>query len=500
MWPAYVILGLLLVVYALIWFADASSRQVQVMQTLGATILGIILLTLWSLLFSKLSGRTRLKVAGVCAAVVLVATGLFRIQGVTGDFVPILTWRWASQEYGTIVSAGEAGDLLIADYPGFLGPNRNAVIEGVTLKDWTVAPPKELWRIKIGQGWSAFSVSGQTAVTQEQRGEDECVVAYDLLTGQQLWVHKDATRYDSPIGGIGPRATPTISNGKVYTVGSTGMMNCLRLSDGAVLWSKNIVDENEATIPDWGLACSPLVLGGNVIVSPGGKDQRSLVAYDAQDGAFVWGAGTRRAGYSSPSIHTVAGRDQILIFNKGSVAGHDPSMGTVLWKVPWPGGTECVAQPLPITENRVFVSSGYGIGCRLFEITPSDDGFDAEVLYETPRLKAKFANFVHYEGYIYGLDDGILVCLDPKTGERMWKRGRYGHGQLLRVGDKLILQTEDGEVVLIRPVPDKLIELGQVASFNSKTWNNPVLAGSLLIVRNDKEAVCYELALDVPNS
>lgn len=496
-WPAYLIVGLMAVILVGLQIADTGHRQWNVMLTMITLVVGLLLLALWALAFSRLPGRSRLKIAGGVALALVILFSTIRIQGVSGDLVPILSWRWSEQPFGTVAARDIAVDAQVADFPQFLGPGRNAKVPGVALADWSTTPPKERWRITVGQGWSAFAVSGRTAVTQEQRDQEECVVAYDVLTGEQKWLHGDTARYETTIAGAGPRATPTIDGNRVYTVGATGMLNCLDLASGDRIWSRNILEENDARMPVWGLAGSPLILGDLVVVSPGGPEGRSLVAYGKADGAFVWGGGSKRAGYSSPSIHTVAGQDQLLIFNHGSIAGHDPTDGRVLWQVPWemPGGNQCVAQPLPIADDRVFVSTGYGIGCKLYELTPQADTMAVSIVYATPRMKAKFTNVVLHEGYIYGLDDGVLVCLDPANGQRKWKRGRYGHGQILLAGDHLIVQAEDGDLVLLEPRPDAHVELARIPALDGKTWNNPALAGSLLIVRNDREAVCFEVEL-----
>jgi outer membrane protein assembly factor BamB len=493
LWPFIAIVALLVLAQLLIWFGDAGNRQIMVMKSMGAGVLAVILTTVWALAFSRLPGRLRLRIAGGLVLVLLVGVSSLKIRGFSGDLVPILDWRWASSEAGEIITSGRADRVDKSDSPQFLGPNRNARIEGTELKDWSTHPPREVWRIKIGDGWSAFAVSGNQAITQEQRDEFECVVSYDLNTGQQQWIHKDVTRYATAIAGIGPRATPTIRGNHVYTAGATGQLNCLDLETGRVIWQRNFVTENKASIMTWGNAGSPLLLGNRVIINAGGKPDRALVAYDAETGDYIWGAGNNKAGYSSPSLHKVAGMNQILIFNSGAVNGHHPETGKVLWSMPW-GPSECVAQPLPLSPNRIFVSSGYGVGCTLYEISQNDGEFSADIVWKTSRMKAKFTNVVHHEGYIYGLDDGVLVCLDPADGQRKWKQGRYGHGQILLVGDKLIVQTEDGDVLLIDPNPGKLIELGRIPALDSKTWNNPTLAGSLLLVRNDREAVCYEVA------
>jgi outer membrane protein assembly factor BamB len=254
------------------------------------------------------------------------------------------------------------------------------------------------------------------------------------------------------------------------------------------------VQDNQSHVPDWGMSCSPLVTGGLVIVSAGGKKDRSLVAYRAETGEFVWGGGTHGAGYSSPLATTLAGVGQILIFNSGGVLAHDATDGKVLWKYPWPGGHPHVSTPIVLPEDRVLVSSGYGVGSELLKIAKDSAGqLSATRLWKSNRLKAKFANLVHHDGYIYGLDDGIMVCLDAATAEQKWKEGRYGHGQEILAGDLLLVMAETGEVILLEPTPKEPRELTRFAALHGKTWNPPALAGDFLLVRNDKEAACYRL-------
>ncbi|MCZ6678621.1 MAG: PQQ-binding-like beta-propeller repeat protein, partial [Candidatus Poribacteria bacterium] len=236
--------------------------------------------------------------------------------------------------------------------------------------------------------------------------------------------------------------------------------------------------------------------GDLVVVSAGGPDGQSLVAYHKDTGERVWSGGSDPAGYSSPQIATLADIPQILIFNRGNVVAHHPHTGQILWQHPWPN-TECVAQPVPLPGDRVFVSTGYGISCKLFQIQRNEnDSLQVSLVWETPRLKAKFTNVVHRDGYIYGLDDGVLVCLDINDGQRKWKRGRYGHGQLILVDDLLLIQAESGDILLVEADPTEHKEVARFAALEGKTWNNPALAGPYLLVRNDREAACYELPLE----
>jgi outer membrane protein assembly factor BamB len=512
---------------AWIWLVPEvlRGRQFRVMPTLAAVLLAGLLLLVWWVFFSRLPRRVRLSglVLAILAATAFIA--LVRVKGVTGDWVPILVFRWESPPApAPVPAAAPNADTLpssssapppdspaavpelrpsvpskparrAGDFPQFLGPGRNGTLRGLRLaRDWTASPPRRLWRQPIGEGWSGFSVLGDLAITQEQRGSEERVVAYDLLTGRPRWSHADGVRYETFISGIGPRATPTIADGRVFTMGGTGILNALDLATGRRLWTRKTVEENGAELPVWGKSCSPLVLGSRVIVSAGGTEGRSLVAYDAASGEPVWSGGKGRASYSSPILIELAGRPQVVILNESTIAGHDPETGALLWEHAWPAGSPNVTAPLPLPGDRILVSTGYGIGSKVFRIALGDDGaLHARMEWESLRLKSKFANLVVHGGWVYGLDDGVLTCLDPATGERKWKGGRYGHGQLLLVEDLLLVQTEEGEIVLLEPSPEGPRELTRFAVLEGKTWNPPALAGVLLAVRNDREAAVYEL-------
>ena len=243
------------------------------------------------------------------------------------------------------------------------------------------------------------------------------------------------------------------------------------------------------------MTSSPLVVGELVIVQLG-LGGTSLVAYDRATGEPAWRAGNDAGSYSMPTFATVAGREQVLIINGRSVAGHDPVSGELLWREPWDLPGERISMPLPIGGDRLLVSAAYGIGSRMLRLTPTDRGFEVEELWESRRLKSKFAPLVQRDGVVYGLDDGVGVAIDPETGERLWKRGRYGHGQLILVDDLLLITTEKGDIVLVEASPEEHRELASLKAFDSKTWNPPALSGNLLLVRNNLEAVCYELPIE----
>ena len=187
-------------------------------------------------------------------------------------------------------------------------------------RDWVADPPRLLWRQPIGAGWSSFAVVGHFGVTQEQRGEDELITCYNIDDGKLAWSHATPVRFDEKLAGIGPRSTPTIFEGRVYTMGAMGNLDCLDGATGKVIWQHDVLAENDALLPKWAKSCSPLVHENKVIVSAGGSNGKSLVAYDATTGSEVWSGGDSLSSYSSPTVLTLAGVPQIVIVNQSSVA------------------------------------------------------------------------------------------------------------------------------------------------------------------------------------
>jgi outer membrane protein assembly factor BamB len=498
-WPAVAICLLALAALIKVLAGDGEDQQSRQLGLLAIVVVALHLLFLWLILFSRLSGRLRLRIFLGGLAAVALFFALFRIEGVTGNLMPIATFRFGGGQ--GLEAFSRLGRAEVAttrdDFPQFLGPRRNGMLEGLRLDpDWQARPPRQLWRRPVGEGWSGFAVVGKVALTQEQRAGHEVVAAYHLETGEPIWSHAAEDAYTSPIGGNGPRATPTVDGGHVFTLSATGLLRALDLATGQLLWQRQAREENGGRQPEWGYAGSPLLVGDLVVVSVGGEG-KLLAAYRRQDGEPAWTGGGDRSGFASPMLAKLAGREMIVAFNHASISGHDPADGKTLWTTPWSERQANVAQPVPLGGDLLLVSSGYGVGSAVYRIEPKTggEGYQAVEQWATTRMKAKFTNLVVHEGDVYGLDDGVLACLDPATGERRWKAGRYGHGQVLLVSDLLLVQTEEGELVLVDPDPKELKELHRVRVLEGKSWNSPTLAGKYLLVRNGAEAAAYELAL-----
>ena len=509
---------------------DAGFAMVFVGSTLW-------LLWLWAMFFVSHRWRVRCRVLIAALGLACALPACARACGIDGGGRPLLAWRFrpsAGKQAGRLHHKGNppswcrppacrlpgakpsgihensehggahrnSRELGYGEYPCFRGLDGLAVVDDVQLADdWSRSPPRELWRREVGAGWGSFAVSGGFAFTQEQRGENETVVCYDLDHGRQVWEHIDGGCFRSGTAGDGPRATPNVAGERVFSLGASGILNCLDRRTGRRRWSIDVLTDNRASNLFHGLSGSPLVVAGLVVVSAGGREGKSLAAYDCETGERVWRAGDDAAGYGSPQLCKLAGHEQIVILNRATLAGHAVGTGRVLWTYAWENSTATnCSQAVPFGQ-RLFVSSGYGKGCCLLELTPNIEAeWSARQVWANHNLKTKFTSAVTRDGFVFGLDEGVLCCIDLADGTRRWRAGRYGHGQLLLAGDKLVVQVESGEVALVAAAPDEHHELARFTALNDKTWNHPALAGRLLLVRNDREAACYELSGEVASS
>jgi len=481
----------------------------------------IFSLLIWWTFFSGWSAAVRFGsvIAGIVAIVAFF--NVFRLERFDGDMTPTrLVYRWKpsaaqkAREYldqqttaakpavVAIEAAPEKLEAQAGDWTGFRGPNRDGVVAGPLRSDWDARPPKLVWRHPIGRAWSSFAVVAGLAFTQEQRDDSEAVVAYQLASGQQVWEHRDVAVFKAAEaqGGSGPRATPQFDNGRLYTLGATGILNCLDAATGSVVWSNNILmdagDVTPASNLEWGLAGSPLVTEDLVVVIPGGSQGRSVAAYDKQTGQKVWSEGKHPATYAGPQLAKIHEQDVVLAPLGTGMAGHSLKSGKELFFFPWTNAPKvCGAMPVALPDGSVLYGIGYGEGTVRLEITHENDEWSAREMWRSNRFRPKFNDFVILDGHAYGLDDGTLTCLDVADGKVKWKSGRYGYGQLLLVGETLLIVSEKGTLVQVPATPQKPAELASFQALDEEgiTWNQPALAGSLLLIRNAHEAACYDL-------
>ena len=392
-------------------------------------------------------------------------------------------------------AAAPAAAEMPAEWPGFRGPERDGIVRGVRIKtDWSASPPVQMWRRPIGPGWSSFAVSGDLLYTQEQRGDDEIVACYQVSTGEPVWRHRDPVRFWESNGGAGPRATPTLSNGRVYTFGATGIVNALDAATGSVVWSRNAASDTGRKVPDWGFASSPLVLDDVVIVAVSG----SLVGYDVTTGQPRWFGPAHGGSYSSPHRTTIDGVAQILLLSGAGATSVAPASGELLWEHAWPGSA--IVQPALTADGDIVINtiaSTGGVGTRRLAVAHGPDGWSVEERWTSNGLKPYFNDFVVHNGHAFGFDGSILACIDLEDGKRKWKGGRYGNGQLVLLPDQdvLLVLSEEGELALVKATTDQFTQVARFPALGGKTWNHPVLVGDVLLVRNGEEMAAFRLSL-----
>jgi len=449
-----------------------------------------------------------------------VAFGLVRIEGTTGALVPELTWRWNKKpEQAILDKLGQRqtvdlkSDVKVAtdDWAEFRGPNRDDKIAGVTLNaDWAATPPKKVWEVDVGPGWGSFSVVGDRLYTMEQQGGDEAVICLDAATGKMAW--KEAFKYPAffkeKISGAGPRCTPTVKDGRVYTFGATAMLSCLDAATGEKVWQ---IDARAATganppNPFWGYASSPLVHHGLVIVCVPSK---GTAAFSAKDGSLVWTAGEAKHGYGSGQLVAVGGVEQVLMLSDYGLESFDPDSGKRLWEHEWKmvGGNRSL-QPVVIGEGDFLVTSGVGsiMGTRRVKVTRTGSlSADAEVKWKVETLwetGAKFSPYyndgVVHGGFFYGFSGKNFICVDLADGKLKWDEGPvHGNGQVLLFADagQLLVTSEFGKMFLVKCNPAEYEEEANSPTVAGKMWNHAAYSRGKLYVRSDKKAACFELPL-----
>jgi outer membrane protein assembly factor BamB len=381
-------------------------------------------------------------------------------------------------------------------WTNYRGINRDGRYdEQKILTSWPAGGLKPVWKQPVGGGYASFVIADNVAYTIEQRRNQEVVAAYDMQKGREVWTYGWEANFVESMGGDGPRATPTYDEGKIYALGATGELHVVDARSGKKVWSKNILSDNGASNLQWGMSASPLIVDDKVIVQPGGKSGKSIVAYNKNNGAVVWRSLNDTQAYVSPILATLANRRQVIAVTANRVVGVNPDDGALLWEYPWDTnmGINC-SQAIPVDANRFFISAGYGKGAALVEVKDLGGKLAAGKVWENSNMKNKFNSSVIHNGYAYGLDEGILACVDVQTGERKWKGGRYGYGQVILASDHLILTSDTGELALVKATPDGYQEVAKFAALEGKTWNYPAIANGKLLVRNATEMACFDIA------
>lgn len=469
--------------FVLLWMSSRVSRKERILGSIGIPCFGLLhfIGVLWG--FHQFAG-----------------IDLYEWRG---GYYPTVTFHATRTDYQKLdrhranasapIVGQASGDVC---WLGFRGRDRDGVFKACeAMRTAVVDSPSLVWKQPCGGGYASFAIALGVAFTIEQRREQEVVVAYDLASGSERWRHAWGARFSEPIGGEGPRATPTWSEGRLYAQGATGELRCLDASTGALIWRHDVCREFGADIPEYGYSASPLVVDGLVITTPGGSDRGSIVAFDSLTGVQRWGVLDDKQAYVSPTVAELDGQRQILVVAAKRTLGLSIADGRLLWEFPWGEALKGrnVAQPVVWGGRNVFLSAGYSTACVAFSVHRTGGVWTPRELWRNKLLKNKFNSSIYWQDHIYGLDEDILTCLDATTGARCWKEGRYGYGQLALMEGMLLILCGNGDLARVEASPERHHEVGRIPGIEGKTWNHPAVSDGLLVIRNAAEMACFRL-------
>lgn len=477
--------------------------------------LGTAGFALGAILCSSMLSIKRTAVAILLACIGFGASTTLRSEGMWGNYALGLFWRWTPSNEERLVSNessrrnADLKNAIVADafdhpeWPCFRGSECDGRQHGTKVSlDWTSSPPEKVWKITVGPGWSSFAVAGNWLFTQEQRGTMETVACYAADSGREVWTRQIESRFDDPLGGPGPRATPTIAGGYLFAMYATGFVLCLDPATGNEIWKSDIREIANRQPPTWGFSSSPLVTDTVVIVHAGGAGDKGVLALNKETGKLQWSVASGDHTYSSPQLANLMGEQVVLMLTNTGLNILDPATGSERLNYDWSFDGYRALQPQVIDSDSILLPSAMGAGTRKIRVSKSDDKLKAEEVWTSRNLKPEFNDLVVYQGHAYGFDSAIFTCVDLATGKRDWKGGRYGKGQVLLLEDSaaLLVIGEQGEVVLLKADPKEHTELGKFQAIEGKTWNHPVVVGDKLYIRNSQEAACYRLPLAAPTA
>jgi len=377
------------------------------------------------------------------------------------------------------------------DWPQWRGPNRDGVSkETGWLATWPASGPKKLWEEPVGIGYSSSAVAKGQIYTMGNVTENDIVYCFDSATGKLKWKHEYPCPSKDPNGYLGTRCTPTVDDGLVYTVSRQGNFFCLDTSGGAVKWSKDFKKDFGSEVPRWGFSGSPLIEKDWVLAEISGNS--SVIAFDKRTGAIVWQAGKDHAGYGSLVAFDLAGQRCLLQFSSDHLICRRMKDGSEMWRSPWKTSYGVNATTPIIQGDEVFLSTGYGYGCGLLKISPTD----AKEIWRNKNMRNHVNSSVLVNGFLYGYDDNDLKCLDWKTGEVKWSSRGYGKGSLTAVDGKLILYGQSGKLGLAEATPAAFREICSFQALGGKdTWASPVLANGRIYVRNLEKIAAFDVKM-----
>ena len=403
--------------------------------------------------------------------------------------------------------------FLSADWPQYHGPLLNKSTEAPLLKQISSLGEKPHWTTPTPLGFSSFSTSQNQAFTLiAEEDEDgllrEVCIALDLRSGRRLWQiqlgrafygHSGGNAGTSDnSGGDGPRSTPSVNKDRLFVYDSEMTLHCLSSKSGKPIWTVDIISEHEGKNITWKNASSPLLVDDLVIVCGGGKGQ-SMVAFEQTTGKVRWKSGQETLTHATPTLATLHGQPQVIFLCRSGLVSLNPQNGLQLWSQEFPFKVSTAASPV-VANNLVFCSAGYGVGAGVFKINKNGDKWKSTPLWrKRNELMNHWSTPLFYKGHLYGIfgfkeyGKAPLQCIDIKTGEMIWSKEGFGPGNLIRSGEKFIVLSDDGQLVIVSATPQRYMELGRRKLLTGKCWSTPILGDNYLIARSTKEAALIPL-------
>lgn len=389
-----------------------------------------------------------------------------------------------------LIVAGVQADET--DWPQFLGPRRDGTApDGGLVAAWLEAGLKVLWRARVGEGYSGVAAVDERLYSMDSTDGAEFLLALRASDGGELWRLRTGSSPGDVYGGLGPRVTPSVEAGTVFTVTGGGELLAVAGATGRPLWRRNLRDELGWRRPAEGAAGSPLVADGRVYVIIGGSGGRALAAFDRGTGKTLWATQDDNTSYSSAVRWDHAGVAQVLFLAGSTLFSLEPASGRLLWRHPWATHDSVnVATPLVVPPDRVFISSGYDQGAALIQVRRRADGsLEAAELWRSRELRNHFSNSVYHGGAFYGFDNAFLKAIDAATGRALWRERGFGQGSLALLGAHLAILSEDGELALAEADPKALTVRARQAVLSGRCWTPPSVARGRIYLRSASEIV-----------
>ena len=384
-----------------------------------------------------------------------------------------------------------------AEWPQWQGPTRDNISQETGwLKNWPEGGPDIVWRIPIGEGYSGISIVDGRIYTMHSEGEDEFAVCLDASDGAEIWRSRTDDNYQSGEGS-GPRSTPAVDGEAVYVLSAKGKLYCLDASNGEKVWGHDFVTEFESGMPGFGFSTSPIIEGDSLLIEAGGKNGKSIVAFDKGTGAILWTSHTDGAGYSSPIVIDSNGVRQAIFLTGKSLVSVSPADGTIYWKhVPWPTGNDInAAVPILLPGDRIFVSAAYDKGSVLLQMKSDGDEMSVEEVWRSHDVMENWmSSSVLLGEYLYGFDEAILKCIEASTGEQKWAHRGFDRGTLLLADGHLIILGEGGNLGIAEASPSEYKGIAETQLLEGRCFTPPTFVGGKLYLRNQKELVCVDLS------